>query len=221
MLKDATAQQKFALLNEWLPDIINEVRKDLKNDHLRNDPKFLKKYIGKNLQKVEVEDLVKSYATAVAEGENDHLAEFIYQRWLLKNTDIYDFFVGQLEKINEDFTELKELDATTSKEISERSCQQFGACKTYCFSVINSVVFPKSIYDDLNNRAKKEKVEKASQKEEQNHLASQEEVVKSFELKIQRLTDKYEKRISGLEKKYLNDTEVLKKQIAQLQKKLA
>jgi hypothetical protein len=164
MLKEATAQEKFTLLNEWLPEIIQEIKKDLKNDHLKNDPKFLKKYIGKNLQKVEVEDLVKSYSTAVAEGGMDHLAEFVYQRWLLKNTDIYDYFANQLEKVQEDFTELKEIDANTAKEIAERSCQQFGACKTYCFSVINSVVFPKTIFDDLNNRAKKRKLKKLHKK---------------------------------------------------------
>jgi hypothetical protein len=220
MLKDATPKDKFLLLNDWHSDIFQEVKKDIKNDHLKNDPKFLKKYIGKHLQKVEVEDLVKSYSQAISEGM-DHLAEFIYQRWLLRNTDIYDFFAGQLQKIDEDFTEIKELNLNTSKEIADASCQQFGACKTYCFSVINSVVFPKSIFDELNLKAQKEKELKASHKEEQNTLELQEDLVKTFELKMERLIDKYEKRISGLERKYIIDTEALKKQIAALQKKLA
>jgi hypothetical protein len=220
MLKDATAQEKFALLKEWLPNIFQDVKKDLKNDHLKNDPKFLKKYIGKPIQKVEIEDLVNSYTTAVNE-DAPHLAEFVFQRWLLRNTDIYDFFAEKLEKIDADFTELKEIDPVLSKEISEESCNQFGALKTYCFSVMNSVVFPKAVFDELSQKAKKEVKEKHLEKEEQNDLKSQEDVMKAFELKMQRTVDKYEKRISGLEKKYLADTEVLKKQIAQLQKKLA
>ena len=220
MLKDASSKEKFLLLQEWHQEIFQEIKKDIKNDHLKNDPKFLKKYIGKHLQKVEVEDMVNGYSQAISEGM-DHLAEFVYQRWLLRNTDIYDYFADRLAKLDEDFTEIKELDPTLSKEIAENSCQQFGACKTYCFSVINSVVFPKQIFDDLNVKAKNEKKVKASQKEEQTSLEMQEGLVKTFELKMERIIDKYEKRIAGLERKYLNDTEQLKKQIGNLQKKLA
>lgn len=219
MLKNMSAQDKFTLLNPWLTDIFHEIKKDLKNEHLKKDPKFLKKYIGKHLQNVEVEDLIASYSQAIAEGMH-HLAEFVYQRWLLKNTDMYDFFAGELGKVQKDFTAIEELDDSLSKDLSERSCQQFGACKTYCFSVINSVVFPQTIYDALEKRAQKEKKEKISVLEEQSRIESQEEVLKTCELKIERLIDKYEKKIAGLERKYLNDTEVLKKQLAALQKKL-
>ena len=42
-------KQKFQYLNPWMGEILNTVKKDLKNDHLRKDPVFTQKYFSKKL----------------------------------------------------------------------------------------------------------------------------------------------------------------------------
>lgn len=216
---EATYQEKFKQLQPWLEQIVRDVKKDLKNDHLKRDVPFLKKYFNKPYHKVEVEDLAKGYQMAVQDGA-DQVAEFIFQRWLMKHTDIYQFFAQELEKINPDFSQIKEIETARAKEIAKRSAAQFGAKNSYLFTVINSVAFPRDVISDLEKEARHESKEAEKMQSEQMAITSQESLVKSYETKIMRLTDRYEKRLAGLEMKYHTDIEQLKKQIANLQKKI-
>lgn len=222
MLKDATYKEKFALLNEWMPSLMGTIAKDLKNDHLKQDARFVKKYFSnKPINKLAAEELVAGYKQALAEEENsDEIAEFISNRWLLRNSEIYNHFEEELRRRYADFSELKEIDLQTSSEIIEGAVHEFGAPKTYLFSIINSVVFPQSSYDQLRSRAEKEARQQAvddQAQEEQHTLAT---IHKNYEQQIARLTDKYEKKLQGLQKKYTQDVETLKKQISNLQRKL-
>lgn len=221
MLKNATYKQKFQMLGDFLPEIVESVKKDLKNEHLRSDPGFCKQYlVGKNYQKATAPELAEAYSRAI-QGENgDALAEFITNRWLLKHTDLYDFFERELTKISPNFTDLEEIPLSQAEGMAKTASHEFGAFPTYIFSVLNSVVFPKQVFTHLEKQCKEE-VEHAAHKQKQEAAEKDQKDLKThFEQQIARLTDKYEKKLQGLQKKYMVDTEQLKKQISLLQKKM-
>lgn len=222
MLKQATNKEKFSLLKEWHPHIFEEVKKDIKNEHLKQDPVFFKMYFNsKNLHKITTEELVEGYRKAVEESEKgEEIAEFISNSWLLKYGDIYQHFEKELSKVQTDFTAIQELDSQNSLQIIEGSIQQFGAPQTYLFSVFNSVVFPKEIFKQLNDRAKKSLSETAQKEQHESEKQTLEALKKHHEREMARVTDKYEKKLSGLQRKYCNDVDSLKKQLSNMQKKL-
>lgn len=222
MLKDATYKEKCTMLKSWMPQIIESVKKDLKNEHLKNDFKFAKKYFSsKNMNKLSTQDFVEGYLSALEQDENaEELAEFVTNRWLFKNSELYEYFENALSQISPDFTQLKEIEAHKSQEIVDGSVSRFGAPRTYLFSVMNSVVFPKEIYERLNKRAMEDQKQAEKEESAQQKQMDYEDLKRSCDEQIARLTDKYEKKINAMERKYFQDVEGLKKQIAALQKKL-
>lgn len=222
MYKDATYKQKYSDLAEWMPLIIEIVKRDLKADHLRKDLAFVKKFLqAKNINKLGTEELAQAYHRAIQEEEKgEEIAEFITSRWLLKNSELYDFFETHLNQITSDFTALDELDESTSHRLMEASIQHFGAPATYLFSVLNSVVFPASIFKQLKDRAQEASQQDAEQAEAAEEQLTIEKMHEHYQREIERLTDKYEKKLAGLQKKYVADTEGLKKQMAALQRQL-
>lgn len=222
MLKNITYKEKFALLKKWMPSIIDTVKKDIKNEHLKKDWAFVKQYFpGKNINKLTVEEMAQAYVQVIENSEKaEDVAEFISNRWLLKHTNLYHFFERELSKISTDFNELEELEKNQSLEMIERAVAEFGAPNTYLFSMINSVVFPKEVYDGLAARAETWAAEAESQAKAADEMKSLQEMKHSYEQQIARLTDKYEKKLLGLQKKYFIDVDVLKKQVITLQRKL-
>jgi hypothetical protein len=222
MKKDATYQEKFNHLKDWMPSIIESIKKDLKNEHLKKDLGFSKKYLGnKNINKVTSEEFVTAYNKAIAEeAEGEGLAEFITSRWLLRHSDLYEFFERHLTQINPNFSDLTELTAEQSKGLSSAAEKQFGAVQTYLFSVLNSVVFPASVFKELETKARQEQHSVGEEKQRQSEQLSAEAMKREHEREMARLTDKYEKKLIGLQKKYVIDVEALKKQVSLLQRKL-
>lgn len=223
MLKNMTHKDKFVLLKKWMPIIVDSVKKDLKNEHLKKDPGFVKRYFpGKNPNKLTAEEVAEAYLDAIEQSENaEELGEFISNRWLLKHSDLYYYFETELSKISPDFNEIEELDKQKSVEILEGAIHQFGTLPTYLFCVMNSVVFPKEVYDDLSGRAAVSVEQAQAEAAAQAEAKSAEQMQRSYELQIARLTDKYEKKLGGLQKKYAVDVDSLKKQIVALQRQLA
>jgi len=222
MLKNTTYKEKFAMLSPWMPFIVEAIKKDLKNDHLRKDMAFVRQYFaGKNTNKITTEDLVQAYTHALANEENgEDLAEFVSNRWLLKHSDLYHHFEQELTKIDPNFSDLEVMEKEPSMAIMEKAVKEFGAPETYLFCVLNSVVFPDEVYKLLNQRAEQHVKHSIAAAEEQKKQSSAEAIQQDFEQQISRLTDKYEKKLQGMQKKYNTDTEILKKQITNLQRKL-
>lgn len=222
MLKDITYKAKFAMLAQWMPSIIDTIKKDLKNEHLKGDFGFFRHYFpGKNINKVTSEELASAYTDALNTSEkSEDLGEFISNRWLLKNSDLYHYFETELTKIDPNFSELEVLDKTTSTKLMEGATKQFGAANTYIFSVLNSVVFPADIYKILAKKAEESTQQEAAEEAIQIKNASAENMQRNYEQQIARLTDKYEKKLQGMQKKYTTDVDALKKQVANLQRKL-
>ncbi len=222
MLKDATYKDKFARLSQWLPVILEAIKKDLRTEHLMKDPVFVRQYFaGKNPSKLSIDELAKGYSQHLANGENaEDLGEFISNRWLLKHTELYQYFEQELSKINPNFHELDVLDHKTATPLMEGAVAQFGAPNTYMFCILNSVVFPDDIYKALKQRAE-EVVHKAhTESQARQELQSLEAMQRNYEQQLARQADKYEKKLLGLQKKYVIDTESLKKQVSTLQRKL-
>lgn len=222
MLKDSTYKEKFSKLQTWMPLIVETIKKDIKNEHLRKDAGFVKKYFpGKNPSKLTSGEISEVYSHAIANGDSaEQLAEFIANRWLLKHSHIYSYFEEELGKVNPNFNEIEKLDQEIATKIMEGAVQQFGAIATYLFCILNSVVFPDEVYKKLSHDATKRALEEKTEEKISAEGASLEELKRSYDQHIARMTDKYEKKITGLEKKYLQDVEALKKQIASLQRKL-
>jgi hypothetical protein len=222
MLKNTTYKEKFQMLNDWLDDIIETVKRDLRNEHLKKDWNFAKKYfVGKNSNKLTTGDLVTAYRSAIADEENgEEIGEFIAARWLLKHTEIYQFFEEKLRGISTDFSTLTEIDDNQAEAIMNEAVTRFGASRTYLFCVINSVVFPERIYAELRKKAKDQGDQEAVQAEEAKEQLVFDDLKKVHDREVLRLTDKYEKKLLGMQKKYLLDMEGFKKQIAHLQRKL-
>lgn len=222
MYKKATYKEKFADLKEWIPYLVETVKKDLRNEHLKNDMYFVKKFLAsKNIHKVTTEELSQAYEKAIQEEEHgEDLAEFISSRWLIKNSELYEFFEKQLSQIQPDFAALEEMTPQQAQTLIEAANREFGAPHTYLFSVLNSVVFPKESFEKLKHQAR----DQQSQAEKESQIAEEHSTVEqmrsAFERETARLTDKYEKKLTGLQKKYVADVEALKKQIAALQRKI-
>lgn len=222
MLKDATYKEKFAMIRSWLPLIVDDIKKDLRNDHLRSDPGFVREFFpGKNPSKLTPAELAEGYLEAIEKSErSDQLAEFISNRWLLKHSDLYYFFEQELAKINPNFNDLHSIEQKDAKKIMDGSVGQFGPIHTYLFCVLNSVVFPRDIYEQLANDAKTHSQKNDAEAVANKEMESMEKMLRSHSEEIARITDKYEKKLVGLQKKYTQDVEALKKQVAQLQRKL-
>lgn len=222
MLKDASYKEKCLMLKHWMPQIIETIKKDLRNEHLKKDYRFVKKYFaGKNINKLMDNDYVDAYTSALETEENaEEIAEFLTNRWLLKNTELYSYFENKLSRISQDFTELTELDEQKSQEIVNESISHFGAPRTYLFAVLNSVVFPKKIYEKLDKEARESHQRTKQAEEDEQKQRAHQSLVQYHEEQINRLKDKYEKKLSGMERKYFQDIEALKKQVTALQKKL-
>lgn len=222
MLKDATYREKFSTLNVWMPTIVQAIKKELKNENLKN-PAFARQYFpGKNVSKLNENDFAEAYQNAIANPEyGEEIAENIANCWLMKHSDTYHFFEEELSKINPNFDQIQTLELAQAQSLINRSIVEFGAPNTYLFCVLNSVALPQETYEHLGRQAEID----AKTNEEQEGIRLQAESLaslqRSYEQNMARLTDKYEKKLAGMQKKYTTDVESLKKQISSLQRKLA
>ena len=84
MIKEATYKEKFNLLKGVLPSIFEEVKKDLRQDHLKADMAFYKKHFNNKMpNKIEVSEFVAAYSQEITQEGNEQLGEFVASRWLM------------------------------------------------------------------------------------------------------------------------------------------
>ncbi len=216
MIKDMDYQQKFSFLSRWLGSIIELVRKDLKNEHWKVDKGFCNKnFLGKNPNLISTEELVAIYSKEVTEG-NIGLAEFIANRWILKNTEVYEFFETELNKISPDFDKINQIDAKAAKQMMAESVELFGWRRTFLFSVLNSVAFPEELFQELHCHAEEEEKEISAQEFEKENTRSLEHLARRHEREKKALIDRFEKKLLGMQKKYHRDISSLQKKIDEL-----
>jgi len=219
MIKEDPYRVKFDQLRPWAFEIFQTIRKDLRNEHLLKSHAFVQKHFLKRpLDKLTIDEMSNAYLKEIAEGDEE-LGEKVAARWVLKNAELYQFFVTELSKINPKYDEIEALPGDVSSYLLNIAVSQFGAQTVYIFTILNAVVFTQ---EQLNQLREIALLEKASEKpeEESRPFISVESVKEQYEKEIRKLSEKYEKRMQGIERKYFQDVEGLKKQIAQLHKKL-
>lgn len=222
MLKDTSYCEKFAMISEWSPLIFQEIKKEIKNDHLKTDFSFSKKYFnGKPAAKLTMEEIIQGYERALEQDpQRETIAEFLSQRWLAKHTDLYDFFSNELSAISPNFSELEFIEDEKSKPMIAKGLETFSPIDLYLFCVLNSVVYSKEVFDELNSAAKEEWEKRKQISSSVQPAQTVEQLQTKYEQQITRLIDNYEKKLTGWQRKYFNDIDQLKKQIAALQRRL-
>lgn len=223
MSEETNYKNKFENLSLWMEEIVEAVKKDLRNDHLKQDFTFVKKYLGgQNIHKVEVKELAKAYQKAIQEDEKgESIAEFIAHRWIYRNSEMYEYFAKKLSEINPEFTQITSLTDVEANKLFEGAAKEFGYLRAYLFSVFNGVAFSKEQLSRYMTLAKKHVEKEALEKAQFLENLSIEEMKSRHANEIARITDKYEKKLIGMQKKWTNDVDLLKKQLANLQRKTA
>jgi len=209
-------ENQFLALQNWTVEILDTIKKDIRTDHLHTDPVFYRAYFGNRPQnRLTSEEIYSAYEKELLKG-NDDLAEWVVNRWVFKHGELYKHFADRLTEVNPNFDQIKQLTDEESARILAGAAESHGAIPTFIFSLLNGVVFPKTVIDQLRKAAEVEKVvleKKAKTDAEQGSL---EKVIAVHQREIARLND----RISGVLKRYEKETEALKKQIKTLQKKI-
>lgn len=213
-------ENKFALLQPYLAQILLSVKKDLKNEHLVRDRAFFKLNFGsKPLQRISTEELLAAYEKELLKGNFD-LGEYIVSKWVMKNAEIYNYFAEKLTHIDPNFADLKELSKENSLSLAEGAGGLFGYLPTYLFSVLNCVVLHPEVLTLLGKKAEQESKAESEAKQKKEDQMALEQLLQRQEREMARLTEKYEKRLAGIEKKYFTDTELLKDKIRALELKV-
>ncbi|MBX7066119.1 MAG: hypothetical protein K1X28_02700 [Parachlamydiales bacterium] len=208
-------ENQFVPLKNWMHVILNAIKKDIKQDHLGSDPEFYRTHFGSRPQnRLTAEEIFNAYEKELIQG-NQELAEWVVNRWVFKNGDLYQIFADRLAKINPEFDKIQTLTEEESEKVLAGTVEKFGAVSTFLFVVLNGVVFPESVRSKLQRQAEVEKVELEKKTEAEEGRESLEKLLAAKEREIARLNDK----ILGVQKKYDRDTEALKKQIKALQKR--
>ncbi len=220
MIKEDLYKTKFEKLSPWILMIFQTVKKDLRADHLVKSPAFAQKHFPKRaIDKLTIEEFAAAYLKEIDEGDEE-LGEKIVTKWVLKNAEIYQFFVTELSKINPKYDEIESIPDETSRFLLNTSVQQYSATIVYIFCILNAVVFSEQQLTKLREMAL---AETAAEKieEDKRTFESVESVKEHYEKEMRKLIDKFEKRLLGVERKYVQDVEGLKKQISQLHKRIA
>lgn len=209
-------ENQFLSLQNWTLEVLNTIKKDIKSDHLHTDPVFYKAYFGNRPQnRLTSEEIFAAYEKELLKG-NEELAEWVVNRWVFKNGDLYQHFAERLSQINENFDQIKTLNEAESRQILAGAVESFGAISTFLFSVLNGVVFPQNILDELRQAAQSEKEARDKKLLSDIEQGGLEKTIATLQREVNRQNDK----ILGVQKKYEKDTEALKKQIKTLQQKL-
>ena len=111
------------------------------------------------------------------------------------------FFESKLKTINENVTEITEIEEETAIQIKEEALQEFNPKKVYIFSLLNSVVFSNDILDELAILAENYTDEEEKESIETKDLKNSKEIIQRYENEIQRIKNRYEKKLSGMQKK--------------------
>lgn len=208
-------ENQFLSMKNWIVEVLNAIKKDIKTEHLGADPTFYRAHFGNRPQnRLTTEEIFAAYESELLKG-NQELAEWVVNRWVFKHGDLYQVFAERLSQINPEFEEIKAISLEESKKILEGTVENFGAIPTFLFVVLNGVVFPEKVKEELHELALKEKEKIEEEKKLEAGKEGLEKLLAAKEREIARLNDK----ILGVQKKYDRDVEGLKKQIKALQKR--
>lgn len=221
MVKTISYQEKAEKMEQWIPQILEEIKRDIKREHLRKVPVFAQKFFsGRNIASITTEEIIDVYTPLLKRGEPQLFDQICYF-WQVKHPEIYPFFQAKLRVLSEDVSTITEIDDAFAEKLVQEALKEFGEVNTYLFALFYEVAFSDAIYDKMFQEAKRATDlanSKQNQEEEERNL----ELLKAQnERLLMRLRDKYEKKLSALEDKYHTDVAVLRKEVASLKASLA
>jgi hypothetical protein len=196
---------RFAILSPWFSDIMNVVKRDCKSEHLRLDPLFVRQHFGGvPIHRIGFEEMRAVYLQQVL-GGHDRLAEFVTNRWLFRNMEMYRFFEESLQKISADFEKITELTNEQTEPLLEQALAKFDVEKVFCFIILNEVAISNDCFEKLQRQALEklaERQEAEPQEGEKGNLLRQEmdRIKERHEKKIQEMTRKHQQEIQRLQK---------------------
>lgn len=148
-------QSKIQQLSSLFPLIISDIKKDIKNELIKFDYATFKKLFGKcYVAKLTVQELAPPLFQEIA--TNPKLEDWIVERWVEKNADMYRFFAQLLSQVNPNFEEIQSIDDKVGETIANAAVAEFGAKKAYLFSLLNKVAFSPALFEKLKAQAMKE-----------------------------------------------------------------
>jgi hypothetical protein len=208
---------RFSLLSPWFSDIIAAVKRDCKSEHLRLDPLFVRQHFGgAPVHKISLEEMRVVYLQQILAG-HERLAEFVANRWLFRNMDIYRFFEESLQKISPDFDKIKELSQEQAEDLIRQAIDAFDCEKVFCFVAINDVALPKEPFERLQRQA----LECLSKRQESQPADEEAEDENRWRKEMDRIKERHEKKIAEMTKKHQQEILRFQKEISQLKCDLA
>lgn len=222
MIKELTLKQRFERLQPWATRIFIDIKKEVKGEILLKNRGFVSKYFPKKTaDKVTANELVAACYQEVAVEGNADFCDWVVSRWILKNIELYEYFVKELTGICPKFEEIKEISDDKGESMMQKACALFGASGTYIFSLLNSVAFSDNLFAKLEKAAMAElQSQKQSSVQEIATEKTAAELKCEHEKEMLKLTEKYENKLQAVLRKYAQDVDGLKKQVSLLQKRL-
>lgn len=148
-----SATLALKLATPWYAHIFACIKKDLKNEHLKvNKPFYYTHFRAKTLRELTADDLMQVYSKVV-EKDNEPLAEFIINRWILRHLSVYAFFEERLKGVNPHIEKIRHIDESVAQEILSEAKVRFTAQALYLFCLFNSVQFSPEIFEQLRTCA--------------------------------------------------------------------
>lgn len=213
-------KSKFETVQPWISFILSTIKKEIRMEHLPSNPAFIRAHFGNRpFNRITIEEIFAAYEKELLSG-NEDLSDWVINRWVFKNGDIYQHFAERLSQINPDFGAIEVLDVSQSEKVLEGAPESFGFLSVYLFSILNGVVFPEEVFRVLENEAKKEEADKKNSQKQELENRNLADTVARAQRELISLQQKYESKMAGLMKKYTVDVEALKKQIRSLQHQL-
>lgn len=203
---------RFTLLSPWFSDIISSVKRDCKSEHLKLDPGFVRQHFGgMPVQRISLEEMRTVYLQQILAG-HDRLAEFVANRWLFRNMDVYRFFEESLQKISPEFEKISELTSEQAEQLLKDACQRFGSERVFCFVAINDVALPKADFERLQRQA----LEELSTRQKGEPADGEEGVEERMRAEMDRIKERHEKKVAEMTRKHQQEVQRLQKEISQL-----
>lgn len=216
MVYSISYQEKVEKMAEWFPQVLDEIKRELKKEHLRKAPLFVQKcFPGKTIASITTEEMIKVYMQLLKQGDPQFL-DLICYFWQVKHPELYPFFQKKLQTIQEDISLIEKIDDAFAQELVKESVQEFGAVNSYLFSLFYEVAFSEDVYASLRKLALEETENAKSALAEEEEARSCALLRSQHERAITRMQDKYEKKLAALEIKYHTDVGQLRQELLNL-----
>ena len=217
MIAESTFKNKFTSLGLFSKEVVVDLKKEITKEMAKKNSVLQKKLSGFSMEN-DKDKLANIVLNLVLENGDEEVGEWLASSWVMKNSSVFKSFHKKISLISADYDKLTAFPPEKEVELKESSIDEFGAVKTFIFSVLNSVVFSKESMEEIRIRAEEEEHDRKEISLLPN--CSIEEARASFEQEKKRIIEKQEKKLQAIVKRHQVEVEGYRKQIGQLQKKL-